>query len=103
MTRKRDRDNLERLLSSPCPYCNGTARIKSLPTVAFDLFREIKRIRQQSRQPMSLTVNVHPDVADYLLVDEGPFMEKLQADMGQRITVRSIESFHHEQFEIFEF
>jgi ribonuclease G len=103
MTRKRDRENLERLLSNPCPYCSGTGRIKSLPTVAYELFRDLDRYQHQSRRPPDLTVNVHPDLADYLLTEEARALERIQASLGLRVHLRSVDSFHHEQFEIFEF
>ncbi|MBI4081400.1 MAG: Rne/Rng family ribonuclease [Candidatus Lambdaproteobacteria bacterium] len=103
MTRKRDRENLGRLLSTPCPYCDGMGRIKSLTTIAFELFREIDRIRLSSRRIGALTVNVHPDVADFLAGEEARHLERIEQTLGRKINVRSIESFHHEQYEIFEF
>jgi len=103
MTRKRDRENLSRLLSAPCPYCDGTGHIKSLTTIAFELFREIQRMRLASKKLGPLTINVHPDLADHLLGDEAEYLETLQTKLGQKLTIRSIETFHHEQFEIFEF
>jgi ribonuclease G len=103
MTRKRDRENLERLLSNPCPYCHGTGRIKSLSTVAYELFRDLDRYRYQSRHPSDVTVNVHPDLADFLLTEEVHTLERIQTNLGIRVHMRSVDSFHHEQFEIFEF
>jgi ribonuclease G len=103
MTRKRDRENLGRLLSIHCPYCSGTGRIKSASTVSFDLFREIDRLQRMSRKLGPLTIHIHPDVADYLLTEEAVYLESLQAELGQRFTIRPIASFHHEQFEIFEY
>ena len=103
MTRKRDRENLGRLLSSPCPYCDGTGRIKSLSTICFELFRDIERLRLQTTKLGTLTINVHPDVADYLLTGEADNLDGMQTKLGQKFTIRSIEGFHHEQFEIFEF
>jgi ribonuclease G len=103
MTRKRDRENLGWLLSASCPYCDGTGRIKSLSSIAFELFRELERMRMTSRHLGSLTINVHPDVADYMLTEERDYLDKLQGRIGQAFTVRSMDAFHHEQFEIFEF
>ena len=103
MTRKRDRENLGRLISIPCPYCDGTGRIKSLSTIAFDLFREIERMHLSARRLGPLTINVHPDVADYLMTEEREYLEQLQTKVGQSFTLRSLEAFHHEQFEVFEF
>jgi ribonuclease G len=103
MTRKRDRENLGWLLSTSCPYCDGTGRIKSLSTIAFELFRELERLRMASRKVGPLTINVHPDVADYLFSEEPQYLERLQEKIGQQFTIRSMDSYHHEQFEIFEF
>jgi ribonuclease G len=103
MTRKRDRENLGWLLSAPCPYCDGTGRIKSLSSIAFELFRELERMRLAARNLGSLTINVHPDVADYMLTEERDYVQKLQERIGQTFTVRSMDAFHHEQFEIYEF
>jgi len=103
MTRKRDRENLGWLLSANCPYCDGTGRIRSLSSIAFELFREIERMRLSQRHLGSLTINVHPDVADYMLTEERDYLQKLQEQIGQPFTVRSLAAFHHEQFEIYEF
>jgi ribonuclease G len=103
MTRKRDRENLGRLLSNLCPYCSGTGRIKSASTVCFELFRDIDRMRRNARKLGPLTVNLHPDVADYLLTEEADNLQVLQEQLGQKLTVRAVPDFHHEQFEIFEY
>jgi ribonuclease G len=103
MTRKRDRENLGWLLSTPCPYCEGTGRIRSLSSIAFELFRELERMRLAARQLGALTINVHPDVADYMLTEERDYLDQLQSRIGQPFTVRSMDAFHHEQFEIYEF
>jgi len=103
MTRKRDRENLGRLLSTPCPHCSGTGRIKSPSTVCFDLFREVERLRRSTQRLGPLTINLHPDVAEFLLTEEGEYLEQLQQELKQRFTIRSIEGFHHEQFELFEY
>ena len=41
MTRKRTKDTLTRLMCSPCPYCEGTGRVKSVTTVCYELIREL--------------------------------------------------------------
>ena len=103
MTRKRDRENLGRQLSSPCPYCEGTGRIKSLQTIASELFREIMRMQKNQRKLGEITINVHPDLYDYLFQEELHYLEMLQEKIGQKVVVRAVAQFHHEQFEIFEY
>lgn len=103
MTRKRDRENLGWLLCVTCPYCEGTGRIKSNSSITFELFRELERMWLANRKLGSLTINVHPDVADHLFTEESDYLERMQEKIGQQFTIRSIHSFHHEQFEIYEF
>lgn len=103
MTRKRDRDNLGWLLSSTCPYCDGTGRIKSLSSIAFEMFRELERMHLSSRKLGPLTINIHPDVADYILTEESAYLDQIQEKIGQQFTLRSIDTFHHEQFEVYEY
>src|SRR5512139_589829 len=43
MTRQRTRESLENQLLRSCPHCEGRGRIKSAPTVAYDVLRAIKR------------------------------------------------------------
>ena len=103
MTRKRDREQLNWLLSTTFPYCDGTGRIKSLSFTAFATFRELERMRMANHRMGPLTINVHPDVADYIFTEEGDFLANMQEKIGEKITLRSIDAFHHEQFEIYEF
>jgi Ribonuclease G/E len=56
-----------------------------------------------ARKLGALTINVHPDVADYMLTEERDYLDQLQSRIGQPFTVRSMDAFHHEQFEIYEF
>ena len=45
ITRKRQRQSLERALTMPCPYCAGSGRTKSVPTIVLEIRREIlKRV-----------------------------------------------------------
>src|SRR5690606_15865450 len=43
MTRKRTRDNLRQLITTPCPTCNGDGRLKSVGTLAAEALRVIRR------------------------------------------------------------
>jgi Ribonuclease G/E len=71
--------------------------------VCFELFRDVDRMRRMSRKLGPLTVNLHPDVADYLLTEEADNLQNLQEQIGQKMTIRAMSHFHHEQFEIFEY
>ncbi|RMD83338.1 MAG: Rne/Rng family ribonuclease [Candidatus Dadabacteria bacterium] len=101
MTRKRTRENLERLLSSPCPYCDGRGRIKSIPTVGHEILRMIQReaarIGKAGRQ---ITVRANRDVIGYLYKDEEVALRALQKRIGKTITLKVAEKYHQEQYDI---
>jgi len=69
MTRKRTRQSITKLLSEPCPYCDGKGTVKSRDTICYEIFREIKR-RAPSISGRTLVLHVHPDVANLLCEEE---------------------------------
>jgi ribonuclease G len=101
ITRKRSRANLERLLTQPCPYCQGAGRVKSVPTICLDLRRELLRLRGRiDRQ--ELLVRVHPDVARALYNDERAILDELERVLGVSIVLRSDPELHTERFDVVE-
>ena len=102
MTRKRDRENLNRYLCDPCPYCDGTGQIKSASTVSYEVFREIRRICRQNSKG-SITLYLHSDVHKYIQLEEHEAIESLEEEMGRTITFKVSNDLHHEQFELYEF
>ncbi|HEY2773638.1 MAG TPA: Rne/Rng family ribonuclease [Candidatus Binatia bacterium] len=101
MTRKRTRENLERLLSSPCPYCDGRGRVKSVPTVASEILRAIQR--EAARSPSSRTrmmVRANRDVITYLFNDEEDAIRGLQDRLGRGVVLKVAETYHQEQYDV---
>ncbi len=43
MTRKRVRESIGRMLHEDCSYCDGKGFVKTATTVAYEIFREIRR------------------------------------------------------------
>jgi ribonuclease G len=99
LTRKRTRPSLERTLNRECPYCHGSGRIKSLPTICLEIRRELlAAIEGEVGDQLSLVV--HPEVSHYL---QGPFREllrELEELHGLQIILRENPLYHQEQFEI---
>jgi ribonuclease G len=99
LTRKRTRPSLERTLSRECPYCHGSGRIKSLPTICL----EIRRVLLETSETDvgdQIALVVHPEVSHYL---QGPFRElllELEEIHGLQIILRENPLFHQEQYEI---
>ena len=99
LTRKRTRPSLERTLNRECPYCHGSGRIKSLPTICLEIRRGLLDTAEaEAGDQVSLTV--HPEVSHYL---QGPFREllrELEEVHGLQVILRENPVFHQEQYEI---
>ena len=99
ITRKRQRQSLERALTMPCPYCSGVGRIKSVPTIIFEIRREILR-RVQAEEGHALLLRVHPEIQRYLATEEKRLIEEVQERIGIPIRIQADEHLHHEGFDI---
>jgi ribonuclease G len=101
MTRKRTRENLERLISSPCPNCNGRGRIKSVTTIGQEILRKIQREAAKSQSDLRrITVRANRDVIGYLYNDEEDSIRGLQRRTGRAITLKVAEKYHQEQYDV---
>ena len=76
MTRKRVRESIGRTLCESCPYCEGKGYVKSRPTMAYEIIRELER-EMQDIENRSLTLVVHPDIAAFLYDEEHDGIENL--------------------------
>jgi ribonuclease G len=101
MTRKRTRENISRILSEPCSYCEGAGLIKSKTTVCYDIFQEIERSSTELGGH-SIMVEVNLEVADLLYEEERAGVEELERKMKKKILVKGKPGFHQEQFNIIE-
>jgi len=45
ITRKRVKQSLERVMTQPCPYCSGTAVIRSAATICYEILDEVAESR----------------------------------------------------------
>ncbi len=100
MTRKRTRENLERLLSSPCPYCDGRGRIKSIPTVAGEILRAIRREATHHPDSSRIMVRANKEVVSYLYKDEDSAIRSLQEKLQRNVTLKVAETYHQEQYDV---
>ena len=99
MTRKRVRESIGRTLNEPCPYCDGEGQIKSKVTMAYEIFREIRR-EAQTFNEKTLVVNCHPQVAELLTNEERTELRYLMDFYNKTIQVKSQVSYHQEQYDI---
>ena len=100
MTRKRTRDTLIRTMCGPCPYCEGNGIVKSTITICYELIREIlKVIKNHSGQ--KIFIYAHPEVTARLSGHDLDVIENIEDTSGKTLIIRSENSYHIEQFEIF--
>ena len=99
ITRKRSRTNLERLLTQPCPYCQGSGRIRSIETLCLNLRREVLAHPELAVEG-ELLLRVHPDVARALQNEEREILAELERVLGAEILIQSDSTLHHERFDV---
>jgi ribonuclease G len=99
LTRKRTRPSLDRALSRECPYCHGSGRIKSLPTICLEIRRHLLA-NASDIDSEQVALMVHPEVSHFL---QGPFrdlLRELEEIHGLQVILRESPLYHQEQFEI---
>ena len=101
MTRKRTRENISRILSESCPYCEGAGLVKSKTTVCYDIFREIERTSSELGGH-NILVEVNPEVAALLYEEERAGVEELERKLRKKMVIKGKPGFHQEQFNIIE-
>lgn len=99
MTRKRTREDLRRQLTDPCTYCEGKGYLKSATTVCYEVFRDLRREAPQIKEKQ-ITVYVHPQVAGILYDEERKWLEDMEKRFKKRISVKAVQEYHLEQFDI---
>jgi len=99
MTRKRTRESIARVLSEPCPYCEGKGYVKSRTSICGEIFREIKR-EAKGATGKTIILHVHPEIADLLYEEERAGLELIETVYHKQVTIKDNSAFHLEQFEI---
>ncbi|MCU1281037.1 MAG: RNAse, partial [bacterium] len=99
MTRKRTRESLGRMLTEPCPYCEGKGYIKSKTTVCYEILRLLRRDGNSYRED-GIQVTCNPEIADLLVNVEAQYIEQLEKRLQKKIVIHSKKRFHLEKFEI---
>ncbi len=102
VTRKRAKQSLERQLTDPCPYCSGSAVIKSTPTICYDILSEMRKLAGELNG-QSILLRVNPDIARAFKEEERSVLRELEQALGRKITVKPDAQLHHEQFDLMTF
>ena len=96
MTRKRTRESLEQLLTSPCAHCGGTGRTRSLETLAYDALRRALREAAVHTNSTRIALRVHPEVAAFLTEREPQSLEALERQAGRAVAVEPVPELRRE-------
>jgi len=99
MTRKRNREDLEHLMCEPCECCHGTGVLRSNSSLCYEIFRHIER-EACRKEGNTVTVRVHPRLAEMLLREEAHTVDYLEKKCGKRIHVMPIKDSHPEKYEV---
>jgi ribonuclease G len=99
ITRKRVKQSLERTIGAPCPYCQSTGYVKSLTTVANEIYVEMRKMAKHLVQE-DVMLRVHPDVAKELKANNGRLLNEMEELTKRTIIVKSDPAVHQEQFDI---
>ena len=99
ITRKRVKQSLERVLTEPCPYCAGSAVIKSSSTICYEILSEVKKISAEL-DGQTLVLRVNPDIARALREEERAVFRDLKQSLGREVAIRPDAQLHHEQFDL---
>ena len=99
MTRKRNSENLNQMMCEPCHYCSGEGVLKSRRTVCYEIFRKISRNSARATGS-TVTLRVHPRIADMLLKEEEPTTRRLEQDTQKRLVIAQAKDLNIEKYEI---
>ena len=99
ITRKRVKQSLERTLGAPCVYCTGTGLIKSVTTVANEIYVEMRKMTKHL-EGKDVIVRVNPEVAKALKANNARWLSDMEELTGRNIIVKSDVTLHQEQFDI---
>jgi len=100
MTRKRTRESLMQLLCAPCASCAGKGYAKSTATVAYEVLRRIQREAALNPRLEQITVQAHPDVAQFLHREEDRTLQAMEATLNKKIVVKAVRDLPAGQYEI---
>jgi len=99
MTRKRDRENLSQMMCEACMYCGGDGLLKSRRSVCYEIFRKLSH-EGPKMAGNTVTIKVHPSVADLMLKDEMLNTENLEKETRKRFIIVADNDMYLEKYQI---
>ncbi|WP_239986729.1 ribonuclease G [Fastidiosibacter lacustris] len=99
MTRKRTQESLVQFLCEPCPMCQGKGRIKTVQTICYEIFREIKR-EACTYQSNGFLIVASSAVVDALQNDESFGLGELEIIISKPIKLQAEFSYAQQMYDI---
>jgi ribonuclease G len=99
MTRKRTRESLVQILTEPCPTCEGSAVVKSVTTVAYEILREVRRSGSLVDDER-IAIECAPRVAEVLSRYERDYLDSLEKRTQKKIEVVPQKGWKPDQYRV---
>jgi ribonuclease G len=99
MTRKRTIESLQRQLCEPCPDCMGRGYLKTVETVAYEIFREVTRAARQF-EANTVMIMASPLVVARISEEESVAVAELEEFIHKEIRFQSDEQYAQDQFDV---
>jgi ribonuclease G len=99
MTRKRVKNNLVKVLSQPCPYCEGSGMVRSVETMTYDVLRRLNSLFCASKEKR-IIIQLHPNIARRLRNDDKGLLDALTEKFDREVSIESVSDFHIHDLEI---
>jgi ribonuclease G len=98
ITRKKARQNVEGVLYSECPCCEGRGRVQSPETVVINIWRKMRHVMSQSRRQGRIVIQVHPLVAE-IIKSQGE-LPRMEQELACSLRIESLPEMHPEMFSL---
>jgi len=98
MTRKKARQNLEGVLYSECPCCEGRGRVQSPQTVSINVRRELRALANKQRVQGRLVIQVHPRVA--AIFEKQGELARIEKELSRSLIIEAVPTMHPEAYSI---
>ncbi|MDR2725754.1 MAG: Rne/Rng family ribonuclease [Candidatus Adiutrix sp.] len=96
MTRKRNKENIDRFLREPCFYCQGQGFLLSRTSVFHEALMDLE-LRASENPSGHLKLKVHPQIKETMLDEGRAALEDLERRLGRPISIKADETLHLEE------
>ena len=97
--RKRTYQSLRQLLHADCSNCHGYGSVKSVDTVVFEIWRELKRVVDMYNCT-TLSVRASSEVIEGILASKDTFMKTFNEIFKCKVVITDEPLFTREQFDV---